>query len=91
MDEEILFEKLRPEFKSRYGIDSNMHPYLYTMTCMFQVSYLHTLQCPQTHTGVLLSDLMLVCFLLSEAKDSRCMLSEAYQISLSMFEPTYYT
>jgi len=36
LDEEILFEKLRPEFKSGYGIDSCRHPYLYTMTCMFQ-------------------------------------------------------
>ncbi|CAN6372154.1 unnamed protein product [Urochloa humidicola] len=36
LDQEILFEKLRPDFKSRYSIDSYMHPYLHTMSCMLQ-------------------------------------------------------
>jgi len=36
VDEEILFEKLRPEFKSRNGIDNYMHPYFHTMSCMLQ-------------------------------------------------------
>lgn len=36
LNREILFRKLRPEFKSRYGIDSYVHPHLQTMSSMLR-------------------------------------------------------
>ncbi|KAL6870978.1 hypothetical protein ACP4OV_014826 [Aristida adscensionis] len=31
-----ILEKLKPEFKSKYGINSNAHPYIRTMSCMLK-------------------------------------------------------
>ncbi|KAF8694047.1 hypothetical protein HU200_038499 [Digitaria exilis] len=41
LEEEILLEKLKPEFKSRYGINSYMHPYVHTMSSMLQPYLFH--------------------------------------------------
>lgn len=35
-----LFEKLEPEFKSKYGINNSAHPYLRTMSRMLEVHIL---------------------------------------------------
>jgi len=88
LDDEILFEKLRPEFKSMYGIDSYLHPYLNTMTCMLQVSICIPFSFHR-HIGESYF-LMLVCFVPSEAKDACCILLETYQLYLATFEPTYH-
>ncbi|OQU83505.1 hypothetical protein SORBI_3005G127300 [Sorghum bicolor] len=60
LDDEILFEKLRPEFKSMYGIDSYLHPYLNTMTCMLQrkmpaVYYWKRINCISQHLNQLIT------------------------------------